>query len=48
MAARFNADNLGSFLRPPYLLEAILKRVLRELPPAPDGGGSAAPGFSRR
>ena len=25
MAARFNADNLGSFLRPPYLLEARRK-----------------------
>lgn len=27
MAARFNADNLGSFLRPPYLLEARRKGV---------------------
>jgi 5-methyltetrahydropteroyltriglutamate--homocysteine methyltransferase len=32
MATRFNADNLGSFLRPPYLLEARQKNLLeREL-----------------
>jgi methionine synthase II (cobalamin-independent) len=27
MASRFNADNLGSFLRPPYLLEARRQRL---------------------
>ena len=27
MATRFNADNLGSFLRPPYLLEARAKNL---------------------
>ena len=27
MAVRFNADNLGSFLRPPYLLEARAKNL---------------------
>jgi methionine synthase II (cobalamin-independent) len=27
MASRFNADNLGSFLRPPYLVDAVAKSL---------------------